>query len=209
MINQLAYVLASVLRLMKLKQYDEAAEEVQTSSKQLLGMDLRLLTTLSDTEFVRLLSLGDRFDVEKCVVIGELLKILGDVRHEQGREEEGVRMRLTALSMFLELARQDAGTLPREYYDSVESILMTLRPVEITARLKGKLFGYYELLGRFDKAENMLFEIIEEDDSFVEEGMKFYERLRTKSDEELEHGNLPRSEIEASVQDLVRRRGNT
>lgn len=205
-ISQLAAVLASVLRLVKLNRHEEALEEIQTSSKQLLGMDLRLLTTLSDAEFIRLLSLGDRFDVEKCVVIAELLKILGDVRHEQGEEEEGVRARLTALSMFLELSRQEAGTLPREYYETVESIIKTLTPAGIPAGLNKKLFGYYESLGRFDKAENVLFEIAEEDGSFVEDGLKFYERLRTKSDEELECGNLPRSEIDSSVQDLARRR---
>jgi len=65
MIHQLAHVLAKVLGLSQLERYDDALEEVQLSSRQLLGMDLRLLTTLSDTEFVRLLSLGDRFDVEK------------------------------------------------------------------------------------------------------------------------------------------------
>ena len=91
MINQLASVVAAVLRLRKVKQYDAAVEEVRTSAKQLLGMDLRLLTTLSDTELIRLLSLGERFDVEKCVVVAELLTILGDVHHEQAEEEDGVR----------------------------------------------------------------------------------------------------------------------
>jgi len=208
MINQLASVVAAVLRLRKVKQYDAAVEEVRTSAKQLLGMDLRLLTTLSDTELIRLLSLGERFDVEKCVVVAELLTILGDVHHEQAEEEDAVRVRLTALSMFLELSRREAGLLPREYYDKVENIIKLLVPVGIPARLKKKLFGYYESLGKFDKAENTLFELIEEDISLVEEGMKFYERLRMKHDEELERGNLPRIEIEASVLELARRRGS-
>jgi hypothetical protein len=208
MINQLAYVLASVLRLTKLKQFDEAVEEVQASSKQLLGMDLRLLTTLSDAEFVRLLSLGDRFDLEKCVVIAELLRILGDVRSEQGEEEQGARARLTALSMFLELSRQEAGTLPGEYYEKVEGIIKLLAPVGISTRLKKKLFAYYESVGKFDKAENALFEIVEDDVPFAEEGMKFYERLRMKTDEELSGGNLPRAEIESSITDLARPRGS-
>lgn len=208
MINQLAYVLASVLRLAKLKQFDEAAEEVQASSKQLLGMDLRLLTTLSDEEFVRLLSLGDRFDLEKCVVIAELLRILADVRSDQGEDEQGARARLTALSMFLELSRQEAGTLPGEYYEKVEGIIKLLAPVGIPTRLKKKLFAYYESVGKFDKAENALFEIVEDDVPFAGEGMKFYERLRMKTDEELSRGNLPRTEIESSVTDLARRSGS-
>jgi len=207
MIHQLANVLAAVLRLTKVKQYDAAAEEVQTTAKQLLGMDLRMLTTLSDTEFIHLLSVGERFDVEKCVVIAGLLKILGDVRHEQAEEEEAMRVRLTALSMFLELSCREAGALPKEYYEEVESIIKTLEPAGIPARLYKKLFGYYELQGRFDKAENILFELVAEDVSFVEDGMKFYERLQMKDDEELQRGNLPRIEIESSVRELARRKG--
>jgi hypothetical protein len=84
MIHQLAQVIAKVLGLSQLKQYDVALDEIQLSSKQLLGMDLRLLTTLSDEEFVRLLALGERFDVEKCVVAGELLRLTGEVKELEG-----------------------------------------------------------------------------------------------------------------------------
>lgn len=207
MIHQLANVLAAVLRLTKVKQYDAAAEEVQATAKQLLGMDLRMLTTLSDAEFIRLLSVGERFDVEKCVVIAGLLKILGDVRHEQAEEEEARRVRLTAVSMFLELSRREAGALPREYHEEVEKLIETLLPFGIPIEFNKKLFGYYESVGRFDKAENILFDIVEEEVSFIEDGMKFYDRLRTKSNEELERGNLLRNEIEASVADLLKRAG--
>jgi hypothetical protein len=205
-ISQLAAVLASVLRLMKLNRHEEALEEIQTSSKQLLGMDLRLLSTLSDAEFIRLLSLGERFDVEKCVAIAELLRIVGDVRADQGKEEEGSRARLTALSLFLELSQQETGSLPQEYHETVENIIRMLTPAGMPARINKKLFSYYESLGKFAKAEDALFRVVEEDPTFVEAGIKFYERLRLKSDKELELGGLPRNEIDSSVQDLSRRR---
>jgi hypothetical protein len=35
--------------------------------------------------------------------------------------------------------------------------------------------------------------------------MKLYSRLRTKSEEELGRGNLPRDEVEASIEDLEKR----
>src|SRR5512137_2186340 len=84
MIHQLAQVVAKVLHLSQVKEHDAALEEIQASSRQLLGMDLRLLTTLSDAEFIRLLSLGDRFDVEKCVVAAELLRLTGEVKNHRG-----------------------------------------------------------------------------------------------------------------------------
>jgi hypothetical protein len=209
MINQLAYVLASVLKQMKLKRFDEALEEIQASSKQLLGMDLRLLTTLSDTEFIRLLSLGERFDVEKCVVIGELLKAVGDVREQQGREDDAFPLRSTALSLLLELSGEEYGTLPQEYYAEVTALMQKLASAELPLRMKKKVFRYYEKMGKFDKAEDVLFEIVDEDVTFADEGTAYYDRLRAKTDEQLRQGNLPREELEDSMADLRKMAGKS
>jgi hypothetical protein len=205
MIHQLAAVLARVMRLTEIKQYDDALEEVQLSSKQLLGMDLRFLTTLSDEEFVRLLGLGDRFDVEKCVVAGELLRLIGEVKELEGDEAERLHCYSTSLSLFLELLIRESGVLPKEYFEKIESLIGKVSSYEIPLSLKQKLFRYYEAIGKFDAAENTLFEIVEQNPEFVGEGMKFYGRLRTKSEEELGRGNLPRDEIEASIKDLEKR----
>ncbi len=205
MIHQLAQVLARVMRLSQVEHYDEALEEVQLSSKQLLGMDLRLLTTLSDEEFVRLLGLGDRFDVEKCVVAGELLRLVGEVKEQEGDEGERFHCYATSLSLFLELLIRESGVLPKEYFEKIELLIGKTSSYELTLGLKVKLFRYYEAIGKFDAAENTLFEIVERDQEFIGEGMRFYGRLRTKTEDELGRGNLPRDEVEASIKDLEKR----
>ena len=205
MIHQLAQALAKVMGLGEVKRYDEALEEVQRSSKQLLGMDLRMLTTLTDEEFVRLLALGERFDVEKCVVVGELLRMVGEVKEREGDEGERFHCYTTSLSLFLELLIRESGVLPKEYFEKIESLIGKTSSYEIPLGLKAKLFRYYEAVGKFDAAENKLFEIVEQDPEFLGEGMKFYGRLRAKSEEELGHGNLPRDEVEASIKELEKR----
>jgi len=205
MIHQLAQVLAKVMGLSLVERYDEALEEVQRSSKQLLGMDVRLLTTLSDEELVRLLSLGERFDVEKCVVAGELLRLIGEVKEREGEEGEGFQCYTTSLSLFLELLIRESGVLPKEYFEKIEWLIGKTSSYEIPPGLKEKLFRYYETIGKFDVAENKLFEIVEQNPGFVGEGLKFYERLRTKTEDELGRGNLPRNEVEASIKDLEKR----
>ena len=205
MIHQLAQVIGKVLGLSQVQRYDAALDEIQLSSKQLLGIDLVLLTTLSDEEFVRLLALGDRFDVEKCVVAGELLRLVGLVKEQEGDESERFHCYATSLSLFLELLIRESGVLPKEYYDEIELLIGKLSSFELPHGLKVKLFRYYEAAGKFDLAENTLFEIVEGDHEFVGEGMKFYGRLRTKTEAELEKGNLPRDEVEASLMDLEKR----
>jgi hypothetical protein len=50
--------------------------------------------------------------------------------------------------------------------------------------------------------DEILSEVVQEDPEFVREGMRFYQRLRAKTDEELQKGNLPRHKVEESMKDL-------
>jgi hypothetical protein len=47
--------------------------------------------------------------------------------------------------------------------------------------------------------EDTLFEILKKEPSFVEEGLLFYARIRNKSDEELDKGNLSRKEFDEGI----------
>jgi hypothetical protein len=202
MIHQLVNVIAKVLKAAEVKQYDAALDEIQSSSKLLLGMDLRMLSTLSDAEFIRLLSLGDRFDVEKCIVAAELLRLTGEVRERQGDEAGTYQSYTVSLSLFLELLFRETETLPKEYFDKIEGIIKRLSTYEPLPELQRKMFRYYGITGRYDAAENILFDLVQLDAAFGVEGVRFYEQLKTKSDAELEKGNLPRSEVEAGLLEL-------
>lgn len=205
MIHQLAQVIAKVLKLSEVKQYNEALEEIQLSAKQLLGMELRLLTSLSDTEIIRLLSVGDRFDVEKCVVTAELLRLIGEVKERQVDENGKFNCFATSLSLYLELLFRETETLPKEYFDEIDVLIGKLSCYELSSALSQKLFRFYGIVGRYGAAEDVLFDLVQNNAEFGLEGVKFYERLRTKSDDELERGNLPRHELEAGFAELLRK----
>jgi hypothetical protein len=68
------------------------------------------------------------------------------------------------------------------------------------------LFRYYESAGKYSKAEDVLFEALEDSGGadWVAAGQAFYERLAGKSDAELAAGNLPREELEESREELAR-----
>ena len=205
MIHQLAQVIGKVLKLNEVKQYTEALEEVQRSSKQLLGMDLQLLTSLSDTEFIRFFSLGERFDVEKCVVTAKLLQLTGEIQERQADEQGSYNSYTTSLSLLLELLFRESETLPKEYFDEIDALIGKLSSYELSSGLLQKLFRFYGIVRKYDIAENVLYTLVERDLGFGKEGVKFYERLQTKSDEELERGNLPRDEIEAGLAELLKK----
>jgi hypothetical protein len=54
-------------------------------------------------------------------------------------------------------------------------------------------------------AENVLFDILAATPEFSTEGLQFYRRLLTKSDEDLRAGNLPREEILEGIAELKTR----
>ena len=67
-------------------------------------------------------------------------------------------------------------------------------------RISSKWFLYYEFIGQYNKAEDVLFHLLE--DGFLElksKGREFYNRLLQKADKELESGGLSRQEIRESL----------
>lgn len=202
MISSLARALAKVLLHKEAKQYDQAMEELQQAGKQLLGMNLLFLSSLSDEELIALLKLSERFDVEKCLAAAELLREQSEIQTLTGKENEGARSAMKSLSLFTELVQYEKEALPQEYFEKIESLIQALSRFEIPVSIQQKLFRYYELTGSYAKAEDVLFELVEQNASFVQDGIKFYDRLMKKADDELAKGNLPRREAEESANEL-------
>jgi hypothetical protein len=80
-----------------------------------------------------------------------------------------------------------------------------LRESPLPRETEALLMHHYERSREFAKAEDALFAMLEAEPGnagLVEFGVAFYERLRGQSDAALEAGNLPRSELEASLAEL-------
>jgi hypothetical protein len=68
---------------------------------------------------------------------------------------------------------------------------------------------HYERIGAFGKAEDALFALLEvepNEPKLLDFGISFYHRLETQSDNRLAEGNLPRTELEAGLAELKRRK---
>ena len=76
--------------------------------------------------------------------------------------------------------------------------------------LNEKIFQYYRITGRYSKAEDLLYSMIDassyiDKKRLIEEGNLFYKNILNKTDEELEHGNLPRNEVLDGINELNRK----
>ena len=76
--------------------------------------------------------------------------------------------------------------------------------------LNEKIFQYYRITGRYSKAEDLLYSMIDassyiDKKRLIEEGNLFYKNILNKTDEELERGNLPRNEVLDGINELNRK----
>lgn len=199
MIQMLTNALAQILFFKKGAQYTEALHDIQTVGEKIIGMKWELLKKLSDAQIVELLSTDQDLGTPKLYVAGVLLKEEGEIDRLAGRTDDAVQKFATGLSLLTESYVTAQGAMTPDHSAAIESLVASLDRYEIPFHIKKRLFPFYELIGYYGKAEDVLFDLVEADEAFVTVGIEFYSRISKKSDEELLKGNLPRAEIEDGV----------
>jgi hypothetical protein len=204
-IDQLIQVLSKILFNKDNQNYKAALEEIHVTYKSLLGFDPHLIHSLTDSEIIALLKIGERFEVEKCYAIANLLKIEAEILEEHDFST-AYPLFQKSLSLFIETVISGNDVELENCNDEIDCIYQKIESYIILPGLKYKLFQYYEHQGRFSKAEDILFELIEAGYPNIQaESEAFFKRLRTKSDEELILGNLPRNEVEEGLREILKR----
>ena len=205
MINLLATALARILFLKKAKDFPQALVEIEKAYKQLLGADRLLLHRLSDVQLMELLGSDQALASSKYYVVGMLLKEEGEILQLQGKTDEGLSLYATSLSLLIQSLLNAESPADPNHTTVTDMLIEHLHAYEIPIRLKEGMFAYYEFIKMYDKAEDTIFELIETDATPVQPGVQFYRRLLTKTDEELLRGNLPRTEVEEGLSQLLER----
>ena len=94
-------------------------------------------------------------------------------------------------------------TLKIEAVSTIDQILLVLRNQHLSIDIYKLLILYHEHQGEYSKAEDCLFELVENGfEEALHVGESFYSRLLKKTEKELERGNLPLSEVNEGLQEL-------
>ena len=202
MIEQLSRFLAKALLMKEGKEYLEAVTEVKKAGKMFLGLSPEAMDALSDKDLIQLWRVAKDLDAEKCALAAQIFKAEGEVYEDQGDNEKAVTSYLKSLSLLTETINFLKEKIPSELIATVDFLAEHLDFTSLPFSLQQKVFTTYAIIGRFAKAEDLLFEMVKEDASFAGEGRRFYEQLLKRSDEDLEKGNLPRAEVLESLAQL-------
>jgi tetratricopeptide (TPR) repeat protein len=203
--------LAIILRLREYNKQEEALLYIDELFLQTTGLTTGFINSASEEMLLNLISPLGVLNVEKCLWMAVLLQQEGDIYVELGKSNESYYRYLKALHLFLEVASHNSDVKDIDITMAIDDILNKLAEYELPLKTNNKIFRYFEKMGSYARAEDVLFEMVEageEEKEFarseiVEQGISFYNRLLKKSDADLKAGNLSREEVKEGLAQLV------
>jgi len=203
-LKELSELITKVLKSNDSKQLEESREMVNEAFKRLLGLNSELAGSLSYIDLMKLVGAYEAAEALKFVILAQLLKLDGDMNKAEGEEIKSFNIYLKSLNIYIKAVILDTDCL-EQGEKIIDDIVHEVEEYELPKESRLLMFNYYELVNKFDKAEDMLFDLLEDTDNeedVVEEGVNFYERLLEKPEEALEDGNLPLEEVQEGIKRL-------
>ena len=194
--------LAIILRLRKFDQREEALIYLDDLLLNTTGFTSRFLNSLSDEMLIQVHSPLGNLNIEAALWSALLLKAEGEIYEEMGQTNESYYRYLKSLHLFLAVLHHENITSDSQFSLAIIDVIKRLDDYELPQSIKSGLFTYYEHIGNYASAEDILFEQLEhapDDQGLIDRGQAFYHRLSTKSDADLMAGNLSREEIEEGL----------
>lgn len=209
MIEQFGEFLLALKRLLTEDKRAEAREQLDLAYRELLGMEPQFVRDAPDDYLILATGLAQVGDTNKSVALGELLSADGDWHALAGEYDAAQACYVKAANVLLEaLLRQPFG-VAKDDIARMDALIEKLAHFDVPFATRERLFRYHERIRRFADAEDDLYGLLEdapEDESLLEAGVAFYERLLRLKDHELLLGGLPRDEVEAGLAELEARR---
>ena len=202
MTEMLASVLAKVLFNRENKNYEEAEKEIETAAKTIVGLDLRIINILKPDDIIRLMKTTDLY-AGRCLVSAELLKEYADVHELNGKESASIMLK--SLLLYIEGLLSKDLPEPEKYFAKLNELIAKIPENLVSDELNSRIIDYYEFSGQYSKAEDLIFDLIEnKSKDIIERSISFYRKLQHRTDEELVSGNLSREEVNDALEEILK-----
>ncbi|GGF95714.1 DUF6483 family protein [Paenibacillus abyssi] len=202
MIEQMAGAIGQVIGLRERKEHLEALQVIDELLDRQFRLNSRLIHSLSDKDLTELLTTNGVTDFASVQAIAVLFKEKGQIYEEKGEEGLSYIFRLKSLNLFLRAAVAECDAIAADPKQEVRLLLAMLEVYELPPDTKRLLLEWYQLDGAYDQAENVLYELLEDEEISAEEAVQFYTMLQWLSDDQLENGGLSREEVEEGILEL-------
>jgi tetratricopeptide (TPR) repeat protein len=205
-IEQLATFLFSIVFNKKINNFDMALEKIEEAYNGLLNTDGNKIKNIAFNEIIESNTFNGIINIDNIEIIASLLF-----------EEADVLERINGFNIisrnyyeksFLLFYKIYHETRKEKHNEKIIEILEKVNNYEIENETKYNIFKYYEEAGFYGKAEDYLYELIEDKyQNILEEGEFFYSALLEKEDDVLEKGNLSRNEVIEGISNIKQKYG--
>lgn len=202
MFKLLGQALTRILFFKEIEKYDEALTEIDNATQSLLGLNIDMIERMPVAGLKDILGSDPALLHSRLYTAGALLKEKGEILELQEIHNDSISMYMRSLCLFMEEMPVFENLDDKKRIETIDFVIDKLSDYEIPIELKKRLSVYHEKIGRYDKLEDIIFEIVEGDAGFLQNGISFYERLLQKSDSELDKGGLPRNEVQEGLAEL-------
>lgn len=206
MIEQLVAGIARIMRLKEEDRLEECEDLLSDTLRTFYGLNERSVDMMPHDDLVAIASLGGLPDAERCALLAQLIMEKADLAARKGDGGQAAALRVKALAVYLTALLADADYHTAEHRGRVDGLIDLAAGYALPPDTWWKLFRYHEGAGRFAKAEDALWRLLDDTGTraaAAEEGRAFYQRLLVKGDAELTRGNLPRAEVEDGLARLA------
>ena len=193
MISELGRVLSKILFMKQQHDFPKALLEIQTSGRALLGIDHTIISSMSAEQLRGLLGTDPALAVPRAYILGLLVAEEADLRALMNEDVDALRAK--ALELLLDAWLDEEKPLGQDHVSRTDGLLAGLAGCSLPVGLLKKVMAFQEGNGRYDRAENVLYDILASTPEFAPDALQFYRRLLLKPDAELIAGNLPREEV--------------
>jgi tetratricopeptide (TPR) repeat protein len=206
LVKKFIEALEKILKYKKEGKNDEALSLINDTFKELFRLDSKFFNSFSDENLMDMIKTDGTINADKCIMMAELLKEEGEIYETQENFNEAFYLNLKSINLLLEAyINKDNNCDLQNYFSDIDLIIEKISDYKLPNVLESKIIEYYIIINKYDKAEDTLYVILENNNfskDSVEKGIAFYEQLLSKDDETLEKGNLPREEIHDSLSHL-------
>jgi hypothetical protein len=200
-IEQFADFLWAIVLNKKVQNYDLALEKINEAYNGLLCLNADKIKNLGVNEILENNTYKGILNKDNIEIIAILLFEEADILESlNGNNTASFEYYQKSIELFIKLFGETAIT---QYRKNIEDINAKLENYEIGEDLNKKIFEYYFEKGYYGKAEDKLYDLLENNDPDSKSKiLDFYEILLKKDDIDLDKGNLPRTEIIEAIKAL-------
>lgn len=205
MIEQMSEVAGQVMGLRQQRKQEEALLVIDELLDRKFRMNSKVIKQLSDADLVRIMTLHGVVETANLHAIALLIKEESEILNELGRTDQVFALQLKAFHLFMRLSLLDAPAMLRTPSEEAAEMAAKLDVYELPEATRLLMYEWHEGDGRYDEAENVLYELLEDGVLIPEDAVDFYRRLLLLPDESLIAGGLPRDEVAEGLEQAARK----